>query len=48
MEVVVDIFEKRLKKMGTTDLEANLEKLEAVMVNQKSLKKRPHWKLLEH
>jgi hypothetical protein len=47
-EAAVDVFEERLKKLGPTNLEANREKTEAIKGHQKSLKKRPQWKLSEH
>jgi hypothetical protein len=34
MEAAVDVFEERLNKMATTDLEANREKSEAVAEQQ--------------
>jgi hypothetical protein len=34
MEAVVDVFKEKLKKMDTTDLEANWEKLEDVTEHQ--------------
>jgi hypothetical protein len=34
IEAAVDVFEERLHKMDTTDLEANREKSEAVVVQQ--------------
>jgi hypothetical protein len=39
-EAVMDVFKEKLHKMDTTDLEANREKSEAVVVHQ--------WKLGEH
>jgi hypothetical protein len=47
MKATVDVFEERLDKMDTTDLEANQEKLNAVVKHQE-VPKRPPWELSEH
>jgi hypothetical protein len=48
MDSQLEKTEACLGKMGTTNLEANSEEIQSEAVHERSLKKRPQWKLSQH
>jgi hypothetical protein len=48
MDSQLEKMEAWLRKMGTTNLEANPEETESEVVHERSLKKRLQWKMSEH